>query len=187
MSMTKENDDPWHSKRLQQLMAEVDGSGIARKRTGVNVADRQAASLLLLLIRWTVFGLLCLGLGFWVGAQNAELRWASRQPSEKQMLTAQGWRNDGSGVFYRWCQDACHAPRMYGGGVIKAFEVKCIDRPCGDISMQFNVLNSKGQVIDQIHLKENGLQGETRRFFVESGRLDASSFELAEFLARAKV
>ena len=185
--MTRDNDDQLHSKRLQRLMAEVEGSGPARAKSSVNHADREAASLLLLLIRWTVFGFLCLGLGFWVGAQNAELRWASRQPSEKQLLTAQGWRNDGSGIFYRWCQDACHAPRLYGGGVIKAFEVKCVDRPCGDISMQFNVLNSKGEVIDQIHLKENGLQGETRRFFVESDRPEASSLELADFLARAKV
>jgi hypothetical protein len=104
-----------------------------------------------------------------------------------QLLSAQGWRHDGTGVFYRWCQESCHAPQLYGGGVIKAFDVKCVDRPCGDIRMRFDVLNAKGEVIDQLVFNEVGLQGETRRFLIESQKLEAASLELSEFSARAKV
>ncbi|WP_398331437.1 hypothetical protein [Vulcanococcus sp.] len=104
-----------------------------------------------------------------------------------QLLSAQGWRHDGTGVFYRWCQESCHAPQLYGGGVIKAFDVKCVDRPCGDITMRFDVLNAKGEVIDQLVFNEAGLQGETRRFLIESQKPEAASMELSEFSARAKV
>ncbi len=104
-----------------------------------------------------------------------------------QLLSAQGWRHDGTGVFYRWCQESCHEPQLYGGGVIKAFDVKCVDRPCGDITMRFDVLNVKGELIDQLAFKEAGLQGETRRFLIESQKPEAASLELSEFSARAKV
>ncbi|MCT0224297.1 hypothetical protein [Synechococcus sp. CS-1328] len=168
-------------------MAEVDGPVLAKSKPKVHVADQQVAKILSIFIRWAVFGFLCLGLGFWAGAQNAQLRWALRQPSDKQLLTSQGWRQDGTGVFYRWCLEQCHAPQMYGGGVLKVFEVKCVDRPCGDILMRFNVLNSKREMIDQIVLNEKGLHGETRRFMIEAQNPDAASLELAEFSARAKV
>jgi hypothetical protein len=154
-------------------VAEVDGSPLAAPGSG--------------LVRFACFGLLCLGLGFWAGAEHARLRWSGRQPSEREVLVAQGWRQDGTGVFYRWCQESCHVPRLYGGGVIKAFDVKCVDRPCGDIQMAFNVLDAKGAVIDQLTLSERGLRGETRRFLVESQRSEAASVELREFSARARV
>jgi hypothetical protein len=165
--------DPATSLRLQQLVAEVDGSRPAAPASG--------------LVRFACFGLLCLGLGFWAGAEHARLRWSGRQPSEREVLAAQGWRQDGTGVFYRWCNEPCHVPRLYGGGVIKAFDVKCVDRPCGDIQMAFNVLDAKGAVLDQLTLSERGVRGETRRFLVESQRPEAASLELREFSARARV
>lgn len=186
--MAKANsDDQWNSRRLRQLMAEVDGSALPATPRSSTAVDAQDGELLSRLLRWSCFGLLCLGIGFWVGLENARLRLSLRQPSDMQLLFAQGWRHDGTGVFYRWCQESCHAPQLYGGGVIKAFDVKCVDRPCGDITMRFDVLNAKGEVIDQLVFNEVGLQGETRRFLIESQKLEAASLELSEFSARAKV
>jgi hypothetical protein len=53
--------------------------------------------------------------------------------------------------------------------------------------MRFNVLNAKGEVLDLITLQKDGLQGETRRFLIESQHPDAASLELSDFSARAKV
>lgn len=54
--------------------------------------------------------------------------------------------------------------------------------------MRFNVLNAKGQPIDEpIVLNEKGLQGEHRRFIIESQNPEAVSFELSDFKARARV
>jgi hypothetical protein len=98
----------------------------------------------------------------------------------------QGWRAEGSGVFYRWCREECHAPRLYGGGVSQVFEVHCANRPCGEIIMRFNVLNRQSQPIGKILLEENGLQGEFRRFIIESQDPEAVSIELSEFKALAR-
>lgn len=187
MIVTKKADDRSRNQRLQDLMAEVEGPALAKEAPRAQAADPQGEKILSRLIRWAGFGFLCLALGFWTGVQNAQLRWALQQPSEKQLLAAQGWRPEGTGVFYRWCMEQCHTPQIFGGGVLKAFEVKCVDRPCGDIQMRFDVLNAKGAVIDQIVLNERGLQGETRRFLVESQHPDAAALELAAFSARAKV
>lgn len=174
-------------QKLHQLMAEIDGASPPNPRGSSSKAEDHVEQLLSGFLRWSCFGLLCLGLGFWVGSENARLRWSLRQPSDMQLLSVQGWRHDGTGVFYRWCQESCHAPRVYGGGVIKAFDVKCVERPCGDILMRFHVMNAKGEVIDQLAFKEAGLQGETRRFLIESQNPDAASLVLSEFNARAKV
>lgn len=176
------------SERLQQLIAEVDSHGAtAQESAAAATQELEAARLLSVFTRWALFGLLCFGVGFWFGGESARVRWSSRQPSEQQLLSAQGWRHDGTGVFYRWCQEACHEPQLYGGGVIKAFEVKCVTRPCGEILMRFNVLNAKGEVLDLITLQKDGLQSETRRFLIESQHPDAASLELSDFSARAKV
>lgn len=184
-TMKEENDQHLHSQRLQQLMAEVEGSHkvIGKSRSAQNKSD----DLLAVFLRWSAFGIICLGAGFWTGSYNAVIRFSLQRPSETQLLNAQAWRNDGTGVFYRWCQGDCHSPKLYGGGVIQVFEVKCVNRPCGDIFMTFNVLNAKGEIIDMISLKEKGVQGETRRFFIESQNADAASLELNEFSARARV
>ncbi|MFM7312981.1 MAG: hypothetical protein ACKO0M_07415 [Cyanobium sp.] len=53
--------------------------------------------------------------------------------------------------------------------------------------MSFNVLYSKGEVVDKLMMHEKGLQGETRRFFVESQSVEAVSLELSAFSARARI
>ena len=53
--------------------------------------------------------------------------------------------------------------------------------------MRFNVLNAKGQFLHEIDLKGSGLQGELRRFIVESQDQAAVSIELSEFNARARI
>ena len=131
---------------------------------------------------------MCLGLGFWVGQSTARIAQSQSSLSRDQVIAAeQGWRAEGSGVFYRWCREECHAPRLYGGGVSQVFEVHCADRPCGEILMRFNVLNAKGQFLHKIDLSESGLQGELRRFIVESQHQAAVSIELSEFNARARI
>lgn len=183
--MEKKNDDNLQSRRLHQLMAEVEGPAKSKRKP--DSADTQTSRSLASFLRWSIFGLFCLGSGFWAGSFNAELRLSLGQPSEAQSLSSQGWRKDGTGIFYRWCLDNCHVPRLFGGGVLQVFEVKCVDRPCGDIHMEFNVLSAEGKVVDQISLREKGMQGETRRFYIESQQPDASSLELSQFSARAKV
>lgn len=183
--MAKKSDDSLPNMRLRQLMAEVEGSPKSTRKAGFT--EIEAPNLLAAFLRWSIFGVLCLVAGYWAGNYNAKLLLSLRLPSEIQALNAQGWKQDGTGVFYRWCKEKCHAPLLYGGGVIQLFEVKCVDRPCGDIFMRFNVLNSKGKAIERILLKEKGLQGETRRFQVESQNPDATSLELSEFSARARV
>ena len=183
--MGNENQENSERIRLHELVAEVEGSSnVKMKNTSV---DQEASNLLAALLRCSVFSLFCLGVGIWLGSYSTKLHLSLQQPSEPQALNTQGWREDGTGVFYRWCKESCNTPRLYGGGVIQVFEVKCVDRPCGDIFMRFNVLNPKGEIVDQLLLKEEGLQGETRRFFVESQNPDAASLELSEFTSRARV
>ena len=179
------NDKNLPGKRLQQLMAEVEDS---LKVTGKSrSAQNKSDDVLAVFLRWSAFGIVCLGAGFWTGSYNACIRYSLQRPSETQLLNAEAWRNDGTGVFYRWCERDCHSPKLYGGGVIQVFEVKCVNRPCGDILMIFNVLNAKGEILDKISYREKGMQGETRRFMVESQNVDAASLELSEFSARARV
>ena len=179
------NDTNLPGKRLQQLMAEVEDSPkvTGKSRSAQNKSD----DVLAVFLRWSAFGIVCLGAGFWTGSYNASIRYSWQRPSETQLLNAEAWRNDGTGVFYRWCEGDCHSPKLYGGGVIQVFEVKCVNRPCGDILMIFNVLNAKGEILDKISYREKGMQGETRRFLVESQNVDAASLELSEFSARARV
>jgi hypothetical protein len=185
MIMAKEIDDPLRDERLRQLLAELEGSSQGPSRH--DDSKRERSNHPAAFLRWFLCSLFFLGLGFWAGSYHQKLRFSLQQPSERQLLAIQGWRHDGSGVFYRWCPGLCHAPRLYGGGLIQVFEVKCVDRPCGDLSMVFSVFNSKGEVVDRVVLADKGLQGETRRFFVESRKPDAASVELSEFSSRARV
>jgi hypothetical protein len=50
--------------------------------------------------------------------------------------------------------------------------------------LRFNVLNAKGQLFYELYFKESGLQGELRRFIVESQNQAAVSMEQSEFNAR---
>jgi hypothetical protein len=174
--------------RLHQLIVEMDGSGKNVGDVKSSENGDEVARLLAMFLRWSFFGLLCLGVGFWVGRFNARMGDALNPPPKNQLASIhEGWRTDGTGVFYRWCRGACHAPRLYGGGVIQVFEVHCADRPCGDLLMRFNVLNASSQAIDQMLLREKGVQGELRRFLIETQNPDAASIELSDFVARARI
>jgi len=68
-------------------------------------------------------------------------------------------------VFYRCCPRDCHALRLYGGGLIREFQVRCLERACGVLSMQFELLNVRGDSLETLKLHENDVhQGEDRRF-----------------------
>lgn len=183
--MKKENEATSKNDRLLQLISEVEGN--PTKEGSTRARGKDISNAISLFWRWSIFGLLCLGIGFWAGSYNTRTSTNPQRRSETESLKAQGWRNDGTGVYYRWCKESCNAPRIYGGGAAQVFEVKCIDRPCGSITMRFNALDRKGEVIDQQLIRETGMQGETRRFLVESQNPSAASFELSEFAARARV
>ena len=172
--------------RLNELLDEVDESGNHSVKPESYKQD--VAPPVSMFFGFTLVGMICLGIGYWVGSSTTKMLQSPNPPSRDQLISAQqGWRAEGSGVFYRWCRGECHAPRLYGGGVSQVFEVQCVDRPCGDISMRFIVLNAKGEPIHEIPLKGTGLQGELRRFIIESEHQDAASIELSEFKAVARV
>jgi hypothetical protein len=128
------------------------------------------------------------GLGFWMGLQQARQMDTASPSTPTQQLQRQGWQNDGTGVLYRWCSLDCHAPRLFGGGLIREFQVRCLERPCGNLTMEFEVLNARGQAIDRLKLQETDLHwGEERRFYVESQNPEAKAFRLIAFVARARV
>ncbi|MFM7362465.1 MAG: hypothetical protein ACKO25_11725 [Cyanobium sp.] len=66
-------------------------------------------------------------------------------------------------MFTRRCQDNCRRPLLYGGGVADVMEVNCLDRPCGEIRLEFDVLDGRGQVIGRIVERRSGRQGERLR------------------------
>jgi hypothetical protein len=174
--------------RLHQLIAEVDGSSKVMDANSYTQENNETTHLLSMFFRWSLFGLLCLGVGYGVGQYNANIYNSLNQSYKNPApFNHDGWRTDGTGIFYRWCRDSCHAPRLYGGGVIQVFEVHCSDRPCGDMAMGFNVLNAQGQTVDKIILREKGMQGELRRFLIETQNSDAATLELSDFQARARV
>ncbi|MCS5697862.1 hypothetical protein NZK32_02225 [Cyanobium sp. FGCU-52] len=185
------NDHPDESVQdeLNDLIREMEESDGAKDHSEKAARTTQDAShFASMLFFLSLVGMMCMGLGFWVGQSTAKIAQSQGSLSRDHLVSAQqGWRAEGSGVFYRWCRGECHAPKLYGGGVSQVFEVRCADRPCGDLHMRFNVLNAQGQPIDQIVLKERGLQGELRRFIVESQDQAAVSIELSEFNARARI
>ena len=92
----------------------------------------------------------------------------------------------------RCCTRDCHAPRLYCGGVIREFQVRCLERPCGDLFMQFELLNARGESLETLKLHENDAHqgndahhGEERRFDVDSENPQAAAFRLIEFVARS--
>ncbi|MEB3200370.1 MAG: hypothetical protein VKK62_07575 [Synechococcaceae cyanobacterium] len=181
--------DPHQSsstERLDQLIADMERHRNAPDKV-VSKSPSAPPRSLANLVGVLVFGVICFAAGSWVGHGQRFSGATAAPPNEPELLVSQGWRHDRTGVFYRWCPDSCNAPRIYGGGVIKVFEVKCLQRPCGDLAMHFNVLNSRGDIVDKIGLTEKGLQGETRRFLIESQNSEAVSFELIAFNARARV
>jgi len=184
-----DNSDQSVHEELNKLLREVNEPDESTDHSEKAApATQRVSSFASMFFQLSLFGMMCLGLGFWVGQSTAKIAQSQSSLSRDQVIAAeQGWRAEGSGVFYRWCREECHAPRLYGGGVSQVFEVHCADRPCGEILMRFNVLNAKGQFLHEIDLKGSGLQGELRRFIVESQDQAAVSIELSDFNARARI
>lgn len=175
-------------ERLDQMAREMERAAApapSRRPSSRGVSRRPAVALLV----FSLLGLIGGGTaGFSVGRELALQAWSRRQPSESQQRLRQGWKHDGTGVFYRWCARECHAPRLVGGGISEVFEVACVERPCGTLSVRLEVMNARGEVIDRHQIAESGLlRGEVRRFLVESERSDASGFQMREFSARTRL
>lgn len=182
-----DNSDKSVQDELNKLIREVNESDESTDHKA-DRATHDVSTFASMFFQLSLVGMMCLGLGIWVGQSTARIGQSQSSLSRDQVIAAeQGWRAEGSGVFYRWCREECHAPRLYGGGVSQVFEVYCANRPCGEIIMRFNVLNSQSQPIGKIVLEENGLQGEFRRFIIESQDPEAVSIELSEFKALARV
>jgi len=135
-----------------------------------------------------------LALGFGVGWSAAGLRpsvdgAAATNPGKetRQDLLAAGWQESDQGVFTRLCQDNCRRPVLYGGGVAEVMEVNCLDRPCGEIRVQFGVVDERGQVIDQIMERRPGRQGERLQFVLETQLPEARRLVPQSFSAKARI
>ena len=146
---------------------------------------RRAGPLLALLILAMGFGA-----GWMVASSRASLAGggAPKGSGESRAdLLADGWSESDQGVFTRRCRGNCRRPMVYGGGIADVMEVSCLERPCGEISVVFDVLDARGQAIDRLTLRRPGLQGERLQFLLESDKQGARRFALREFSARAKV
>jgi hypothetical protein len=133
-------------------------------------------------------------LGFGAGWMAAGLRasLAEKQAGggrgeNRQDLLADGWVESDQGVFTRRCQGICRKPRLYGGGIIDVMEVACLERPCGDIQVKFDVVDGLGKVLDTVTLDRPGRQGERLQLVIESQKPEAKSFVLQSFTSRARV
>ena len=143
--------------------------------------------------RW-LLAFALLPLGFSAGWTAAGLRppaqgAAATKPGKetRQDLLAAGWQESDQGVFTRRCQDNCRRPLLYGGGLVDVMEVNCLERPCGEIQVDFGVLDGRGQVIDQIIELRSGRQGERLQLVIESQRSEARRFVLRSFSAKARI
>lgn len=130
--------------------------------------------------------------GFVAGWNAASLRppatgAAATKPGKetRQDLLTVGWQESDQGVFTRRCQDNCWRPVLYGGGVADVIEGICLDRPCGEIRVEFGVLDGRGQVIDQIMERRPGRQGERHQLVLKSQLPEARRFVLQSFSAKA--
>ncbi len=105
----------------------------------------------------------------------------------RQSLLAAGWQEADQGVFTRRCQDNCRMPVLYGGGIADVMEVNCLERPCGEIRVAFDVVDGRGQVIDRIEEISKGRQGERLQIVLESQNSAARRFLLNSFSAKARL
>ncbi len=142
--------------------------------------------------RLLVLGLVLLGFGAgWLAAglraSLAEKPAGGGRGESRQDLLADGWVESDQGVFTRRCQGICRKPRLYGGGIIDVMEVACLERPCGDIQVKFDVVDGQGKVLDTVTLDRPGRQGERLQLVIESQKPQARSFALQSFTARARV
>ena len=127
---------------------------------------------------WTAAGLRLPMSGAAAGKQGGETR---------QSLQAAGWQEADQGVFTRRCQDNCRKPVLYGGGVADVMEVNCLERPCGDIRVAFDVVDGQGEVINRIEEIRRGRQGERLQIVLESQNSEARSIVLQSFSAKARL
>ncbi len=142
--------------------------------------------------RLLILGLVLVGFGAgWMAAglraSLAEKPAAGGRGESRQDLLADGWVESDQGVFTRRCQGICRKPRLYGGGIIDVMEVACLERPCGDIQVKFDVLDGMGQVLETVPVDRIGRQGERLQLVIESQKPQARSFVLQSFTARARV
>jgi hypothetical protein len=89
----------------------------------------------------------------------------------RQTLLAAGWQEADQGVFTRRCKDNCRMPVLYGG----------------DIRVEFDVVDGRGQVIDRIKEISKGRQGERLQIVLESQNSAARRFVLQSFSAKARL
>ena len=105
----------------------------------------------------------------------------------RQALLAAGWQEADQGVFTRRCQDNCRRPVLYGGGLADVMEVNCLERPCGEIRVAFDVLDGRGQLIGRIEKERTGRQGERLQIVLESENSQARRFVPQSFSAKARL
>ena len=142
--------------------------------------------------RLLALGLVVLGFGAdWMAAglraSLAEKPAGGGRGESRQDLLADGWVESDQGVFTRRCQGICRKPRLYGGGIIDVMEVACLERPCGDIQVKFDVLDGMGKVLETVPVDRIGRQGERLQLVIESQKPEAKSFALQSFTARARL
>lgn len=187
-----------NKKTVDDLIAELEGPPPAAKRprhrkdSGGQTRLPAAASLGFgsqLLLAFVL-----LAIGFAAGLTVAGLRpplsggGAAKPGREtRQSLLAAGWQEADQGVFTRRCQDNCRQPVLYGGGVADVMEVNCLERPCGEIRVAFDVVDDRGQVIDRIEEISKGRQGERLQIMLESKNSEARRFILQSFSAKARL
>jgi hypothetical protein len=187
-----------NKRSVDDLIAELEGKAPAPSEPALGKhPDRQTrlpapgspglGGLLLL-------GVVFLAIGFVAGWSAAGLRpqlsgAAPAKPGRetRQALLAAGWQEADQGVFTRRCQDNCRRPVLYGGGVADVMEINCLERPCGEIRVAFDVLDGRGQVIDRIEEISKGRQGERLQIVLESQNMEARRFVLQSFSAKARL
>jgi hypothetical protein len=187
-----------NQKTVEDLIAELEGlesvaGGPPQGNSPGGEARHPAAASPGFRARWLV-AVAFLALGFGAGWSAAVLRppadgAAATQPGKetRQHLLAAGWQESDQGVFSRRCQDNCRRPVLYGGGVAEVMEVNCLERPCGEIRVQFGVIDDRGQVIDQIKVRRPGRQGERLQLVLESQLPEARRFVQQSFSAKARI
>lgn len=187
-----------NKRTVEDLIAEMEGPApaVGRPPQSKPAGDRArlpAGASFGFQGRWLLTVAL-LALGFGAGWTAAGLRTpadgaAETKPGKetRQDLLAAGWQESDQGVFTRPCQDNCRRPLFYGGGVADVMEVNCLERPCGEIRAEFGVLDSRGQLIDQIKGRRPGRQGERLQLVLESQLPEARRFVLQSFTAKARL
>jgi hypothetical protein len=187
-----------NEKTVDDLIAELEGPATAARgpRQGRPPGGQnrlQAKANPSLRGSW-LLAVILLALGFCSGWIVAGLRppsgtSAATKPERetRQDLVAAGWQESDQGVFTRRCQDNCRKPVLYGGGVADVMEVNCLERPCGEIRVEFDVVDGRGQLIDKIKESRPGRQGERLQIVLESQLPEARRFVLQSFSAKARL